>query len=165
MKTIKEMIKIMKAAKEGKEIEVLMNQNNWKTITNPIWNWEKYNYRVKDKTKDWRLPTAKELLTIIDYNEKVVGRCRAGLLEDQEVCSEILSSTVFAKDNSCIWSVYFSHIGATLELRDKRLEFNVRYVREKSDGSLEWSRIMSEEMNYEDALKHAKTLTDKDICL
>jgi hypothetical protein len=49
MKTRKEMIAVMQAAEDGKEIETCVNgQCNWKVEHNPpAWNWCACDYRVK----------------------------------------------------------------------------------------------------------------------
>ena len=50
MKTIEEKIAVMQAFAEGKEIECaelgLINKS-WMLTINPVWNWSKYDYRVK----------------------------------------------------------------------------------------------------------------------
>lgn len=50
MKTIEEMIAVMKAFIEGKKIEyvsVIANEKIWNLTENPLWNWAIKDYRVK----------------------------------------------------------------------------------------------------------------------
>ena len=47
MKTTKEMIAIMQAFTDGKEIEYSFINGSWYDDKNPCWNWVDYNYRVK----------------------------------------------------------------------------------------------------------------------
>ncbi len=44
------MLSVMQAYEEGKEIEICANDDsdNWGPIVTPLWNWEMYNYRVKN---------------------------------------------------------------------------------------------------------------------
>lgn len=48
MKTTKEMIAVMQAYVDGKEIEILNSMGNWITVIEPFWNWQIINYRVKE---------------------------------------------------------------------------------------------------------------------
>lgn len=48
MKTTKEMIDVMKTYLDGEQIEESIDKKVWFTCE-PIWNWEKYDYRVKKK--------------------------------------------------------------------------------------------------------------------
>ena len=50
MKTIKEMIEVMKAYDRGEQIECF-NDEEWKYVKNPVWDWLNNDYRVKPKTK------------------------------------------------------------------------------------------------------------------
>ena len=47
MKTTKEMIAVMQAFADGKEIEYSFINGSWYNDKNPCWNWVDYNYRVK----------------------------------------------------------------------------------------------------------------------
>lgn len=47
MKTIDEMCKVMQAYKDGKKIEYSSNGKCWIEITEPIWDWDRCDYRVK----------------------------------------------------------------------------------------------------------------------
>lgn len=57
MSNIEEMIKVMKAYKNGETIERRIKRyikgcdDSWVTIPSPIWNWYDYDYRVKSKEK------------------------------------------------------------------------------------------------------------------
>lgn len=46
--TTKEMIEVMQAFKDGKEIELSdSGENNWKLDIFPVWDWYLYKYRIK----------------------------------------------------------------------------------------------------------------------
>lgn len=50
MKTTKEMIAVMQAFADGKEIEFYPNfytNKIWKDTSNPTWEWHQFDYRVK----------------------------------------------------------------------------------------------------------------------
>jgi hypothetical protein len=46
MKTLAEMIAVMKAYQEGKAVEVFIS-GGWRPIAEPSWNWGERDYRVK----------------------------------------------------------------------------------------------------------------------
>ena len=48
MKTTKEMIEVMQAYESGEQIECF-NDEQWKDVKNPVWDWLHNNYRVKQK--------------------------------------------------------------------------------------------------------------------
>ena len=60
MKTTKEMIEVMQAYLDGEQIEESIDQKVWFTCE-PIWNWAKCDYRVKQK-KYVPFDTAEEFL-------------------------------------------------------------------------------------------------------
>ena len=60
MKTIKEMIDVMQAYESGEQIECF-NDEQWKDVKNPVWDWLHNNYRVKQK-KYVPFDTAEEFL-------------------------------------------------------------------------------------------------------
>ena len=44
----REMVAVMQAYEDGKQIEVAdCNTVNWEDCPNPVWNWTKFNYRIK----------------------------------------------------------------------------------------------------------------------
>ena len=51
------MIEVMQAYVEGKEVEYARwyTDDKRETTTNPPWNWEGYNYRVKPTPREWWL--------------------------------------------------------------------------------------------------------------
>lgn len=52
MKTIDEMLEVMQAFKDGKEIECKsILQNEWLPAVGPLWNWCDCDYRVKSEPK------------------------------------------------------------------------------------------------------------------
>ena len=86
MKTTKEMIEIMKAFDEGKEIERCRIgftdcSDMWIDDKNPDWNWLSFNYRIKKESKT-RPMTFEEIVAywkehrteIISYNGHSVKR-------------------------------------------------------------------------------------------
>ena len=48
MKTTKEMIEVMQAYDRGEQIECF-NDEEWKYVKNPVWDWLHNDYRVKNK--------------------------------------------------------------------------------------------------------------------
>lgn len=62
MKTTKEMIEVMQAYERGEQIEFMDCSREWKDTTNPIWDWARYDYRIKPKTKYVPFKTADEFL-------------------------------------------------------------------------------------------------------
>ena len=60
MKTTKEMIDVMQAYESGEQIECF-NDEQWKDVNNPIWDWLHNDYRVKQK-KYVPFDTAEEFL-------------------------------------------------------------------------------------------------------
>ena len=61
MKTTKEMIEVMQAYESGEQIECF-NDEEWKYVKNPVWDWLHNNYRVKPKKKYIPFDTAEEFL-------------------------------------------------------------------------------------------------------
>lgn len=52
MKTIQEMIAVMQAFAEGKDIQLRhLNYSEYYDCTKPGWNWDSYDYRVKEEPK------------------------------------------------------------------------------------------------------------------
>lgn len=54
MKTTQEMIAVMQAYVDGKEIELAPNcyaNKTWKDTSNPRWDWYQFDYRVKEEPK------------------------------------------------------------------------------------------------------------------
>ena len=60
MKTTKEMIDVMQAYDGGEQIECF-NDEEWKYVKNPVWDWMHNDYRVKQK-KYVPFDTAEEFL-------------------------------------------------------------------------------------------------------
>ena len=60
MKTTKEMIEVMQDYESGEQIECF-NDEQWKDVNNPIWDWLHNDYRVKQK-KYVPFDTAEEFL-------------------------------------------------------------------------------------------------------
>jgi len=98
---------------------------------------------------DWRLPTIKELLTLVDYT-KMNPACN---LEDTKSNFYWSSTTVVGSEYEA-WGVYF-YFGYD-GWRDKSNSYYVRCVRDGKD-SLEWSKSY-DKMTWSEAVEFAKTL-------
>lgn len=68
MKTTEEMIEVMKAYEEGKEIEFRLPSGYWAEAIAPTWNWKETDYRVKAEPKYRPYNNIEELLK--DWAEK-----------------------------------------------------------------------------------------------
>ena len=56
MTTLNEMIAVMQAAAEGKDIECsgkYLKEKLWRKTSNPAWNWSSYDYRVKPQPREF----------------------------------------------------------------------------------------------------------------
>ena len=73
MKTTKEMIDVMQAFDRGEKIECF-NDEQWKDVNNPIWDWLHNDYRVKQKKKYVPFETAEEFLAAQRKYSKTVMR-------------------------------------------------------------------------------------------
>ena len=62
MKTTKEMIEVMQAYDNGEQIECF-NDEQWKDVNNPIWDWLHNDYRVKPNKIYVPFHTPEEFLT------------------------------------------------------------------------------------------------------
>ena len=52
MKKLPEMIEVMTAAEDGKEIECIhKGGDNWGLVTKPLWNWASYDYSIKKEPR------------------------------------------------------------------------------------------------------------------
>ena len=63
MKTTKEMIEVMQAYERGEQIEFVYEGIEWRNASNPAWDWNHFDYRVKPKKKYVPFDTAEECLT------------------------------------------------------------------------------------------------------
>ena len=66
MKTTKEMIDVMQAYERGEKIEVhylYYPKDYWITCGTPIWDWNNFDYRVKQKKEYAPFDTPEEFLT------------------------------------------------------------------------------------------------------
>lgn len=54
MKTTLEMIKIMQAYVDGKQIEAQCHDGSWQVTDTPRWEWHTTNYRIKERKIDWQ---------------------------------------------------------------------------------------------------------------
>ena len=64
MKTTKGMIEVMQAYDRGEQIECF-NDEQWKDVNNPIWDWLHNDYRVKPKKKYVPFDTPEEFLAAL----------------------------------------------------------------------------------------------------
>jgi hypothetical protein len=112
-----------------------------------------YVLTPKDNQKvysDWRLPTLKELLTIVDYSRSEP----ASTLEDT-ISDYYWSSTSYAPDTVYAWLVDF-YYGVVRDYA-KTTSFYVRCIRDGEQG-LEWSASSEQKMDWEKAYEYAAKL-------
>jgi len=126
----------------GDSVELLCphtDKTNWIEVPKPI---KTYN--------DWRLPTIKELLTLVNY-KKFKPACD---LEDT-TSSDYWSATTYADFSCSAWNVSFGK-GYT-DYNFKSNNYSVRCVRDGKNG-LEWSKTSENTMTWEEALDYADNL-------
>lgn len=78
MKTTKEMIEVMQAYERGEQIEFMDCSREWKDTTNPIWDWARYDYRIKPKTKYVPFKTPEEFLTAYREHGEFIENIESG---------------------------------------------------------------------------------------
>ena len=89
---LKEMIKIMQHYKNGGEVEVCKN-DRWTIGVNPIWDWDTFDYRIKEQKQKvtiekWLMQdTIDKEYRIIETSlvDKVVNLKKIKLIESYEV--------------------------------------------------------------------------------
>jgi len=66
MKTVQEKITIMQAFVDGKQVECCQAtiEKNWTRVFTPSWNWEVYDYRIKENMEQKALELYAETLGI-----------------------------------------------------------------------------------------------------
>ena len=54
-KTTKEKIAVMQAFMDGKKLQILSNDDwtDWNPTCDPVWNWERGDYRIKPERREW----------------------------------------------------------------------------------------------------------------
>lgn len=104
---------------------------------------------------DWRMPTLKELLTLVDYST------HSPASHFDTMSSVYWTATKCVSTISDVWGINFSN--GTVNLYDKDEEFYIRYVRD-GDNGLEWSQTMSREMDMEEAIELAGKLETSVHC-
>jgi hypothetical protein len=98
----KECIRIMQAYVDGKEVES-MYRGNWATTTNPRWNWDDTEYRIKP-TPVLRPWTADEVpLGSIMRTKGLEGRCIIIATETSDDRSYWLNAREHSIDNGKTW--------------------------------------------------------------
>ena len=92
--TTKEIIKVLQAFDEGKEIEWKFRREKfWKEATNPCWNFNSYDYRIKPQPKFVPFDEKDDLIGKIVRNEEtnssylIIGQTNGGLLIGNGNCS------------------------------------------------------------------------------
>ena len=92
--TLREKIEVMEAFERGEEIEYsLINNNDWRSICDPVWNWDLYEYRIKPKPKQtvtiekWLCSIAEDSYYVIEGTKEFMsGRSeKVKLLDTYEV--------------------------------------------------------------------------------
>ena len=84
MKTTKEMIEVMQAYESGEQIECF-NDEQWKYVKNPVWDWLHNDYRVKNKVY-MPFDTAEEFLAAQrNHGYGLIGPCFIGLLKFNDI--------------------------------------------------------------------------------
>ena len=119
MKTIKEMIEVMQAYESGEQIECF-NDEQWKDVNNPIWDWLHNDYRVKQKKKYIPFDTAEEFLAAYRKHGETV-RCK---LDDELYHSYI---------NNRAETILVSHYGRTCSITTNIVNMYDEY--EFADGT------------------------------
>lgn len=101
MKTTKEMIDVMQAFDRGEKIECF-NDEQWKDVNNPIWDWLHNDYRVKPKYVPFE--TAEEFLAAQRKHGEIV-RCKL----DDELYHAYINSR-----NETILVSHYGHTGSII---------------------------------------------------
>ena len=104
----------------------------------------------------WKLPTIEELLSIVDYTKS-----EPACIFKDTFSNCYWSSTTAASNSSRTWGVNFYNGYSYNDY--KTSNGYVRCVREKEDGSFEWSKSSTNTMSWHEANEWAKTLTDEDV--
>ena len=106
---------------------------------------------VKEQVfSDWRLPTIKELLTLVNYNKNKPA------CDLQDIKSSYYwSCSTTPTGSSLAWRVDFL-VGSAFQ-SGMSSSFFVRCVRDGKDG-LEWSSTSQDTMTYDEALEYAESL-------
>lgn len=88
-------IGVMQAFKEGKVIEYRNMLGSWYSSTDPMWNWDKYDYRVKPEPKeDW----------LVEYHQygEAMWKCYNLLYSQTEAhINEYITKTKLSYGPSC----------------------------------------------------------------
>lgn len=146
------------------KFEVIQDSSSglmWQDDANSISNIRDYEAAIEfcqgytlAKHDDWRLPTAKELLTITDKN-----RYNPSIKEEFKYTNSknYWSSSTFIRDEISAWSVNFK-VGGTSSPRDKMSELNVRCVRTESYNSAGFDKLIARLLKKEETDSHHKTI-------
>jgi len=110
---------------------------------------------IESSDYGWRLPTMRELLTLVNY-EKTDLAC--DLIDTEN--SYYWSSTTVAGVIFAAWGINFNN--GKDYWSDKANTYFVRCVRPSSNG-LEWSKSSTKKMTWDEAHEWVETLTDNDV--
>ena len=89
MKTVHEMIQIMQAYERGEQIEFIYEGMEWRNASNPAWDWNHFDYRVKPKPKYVPFDTAEEF-----FEAQRKHGCELITIEDGEKKKHYVSVTL-----------------------------------------------------------------------
>lgn len=107
MKTTKEKIEIMQAYESGEQIEFIDCSREWKDTTNPIWDWARYNYRIKPKPKYVPFETPEEFFAAQrNHGEGLIGINDSRVLKANDIYVNI-DGNVY----KCIGNQFYCNLG------------------------------------------------------
>jgi hypothetical protein len=102
MKTTKEMIAVMQAHCDGKQIEYTQNnEDNWVMVCEPSWNWKGSKYRVKPESQYQHQP--------FDFTdaERLIGK----IVRSKDDNNFLGMITSVSMDSVAIGGVFLRHKG------------------------------------------------------
>ena len=101
MKMTKEMIEVMQAYESGEQIECF-NDEQWKDVNNPIWDWLNNDYRVKPKKIYVPFDTPEEFLAAQrEHGGNGLISIEDGEMKEHDISVSIDGSVYEHKENQC----------------------------------------------------------------